>query len=137
VRKKFSYKKQTLHGHPRADVQGHVALHVLAAVNALGRPLPAKAVIHHVDENTNNLANGNLVICEDQAFHKLLHVRAKVVRAGGNPNAEKYCSDCERCKPFDQFNQMRGNKSTGLQSICRDCQWRRWTEWKRRRQSAV
>lgn len=120
------YKKVTIHGHPKADPQGHVYIHVLAAERAIGKSLPPKAMVHHVDDDGTNNANRNLVICQDQAYHKLLHVRAKVVRAGGNPNAEKFCRDCDRCRPFAEFNRSTNHKSTGLQSICRDCQHARW-----------
>lgn len=39
----------------------------------LGKELPLNAVIHHVDgDNTNNV-NTNLVVCENQEYHLLLH----------------------------------------------------------------
>jgi hypothetical protein len=122
----YRYRKVTLHGHPSADAQGHVLAHILIAEAALGKHLPPLAMVHHVDENQANNANRNLVICQDQGYHKLLHVRARTVRAGGDPNTEKLCGDCDRCRPFAAFNIRRGHLSTGLQNICRDCQHKRW-----------
>lgn len=95
--------------------------HVLIAEAALGKRLSPRAHVHHVDENPRNNAPSNLVICEDAAYHKLLHCRMKVLRAGGDPNTEKWCQDCQQLKSFDQFNVMRSNKSTGRQSVCRQC----------------
>lgn len=95
--------------------------HVRIAERALGRRLPAGAMVHHVDENKQNNAKSNLVICQDAAYHRLLHYRMKVRRAGGNPNTDKFCSDCCQVKPMAAFNVMRSNKSNGRQSVCREC----------------
>jgi hypothetical protein len=121
-----AYRKITQHGHPSADGQGHVYEHVLVAERALGKLLPASAHVHHVDDDGLNNANRNLVICQDAAYHKLLHVRTRVVKAGGNPNTEKFCPDCRQVKPVEAFNVRREHKSMGRQSICRDCQKVRW-----------
>jgi hypothetical protein len=121
--------------HPRASA-GCVAEHVLLAEQALGRYLPDGAEVHHVDGNVTNNTGSNLVICQDKAYHKLLHYRAKVLRAGGNPNTDKFCRDCQICKPLEKFNRMAQNKSTGRQSVCRDCARIR-DEAKRRRNREV
>jgi len=91
----------------------------------LGHALPARAHVHHVDGNGRNNAHTNLVICEDLAYHKLLHYRTKVRAFGGNPNTEKWCGDCHQIRLLTAFNVMRGNKSTGRQSVCRECSKRR------------
>jgi HNH endonuclease len=57
--------------------RGRVGLHVLVAEKALGKPLPKGAIVHHVDGNTLNNAPSNLVICQDQAYHCLLHKRQR------------------------------------------------------------
>lgn len=107
--------------HPKATPQGAVYAHILIAERALGKHMPVAAEVHHVDENKQNNANRNLVICQDKAYHKLLHARAKVVRAGGNPNTQKVCCDCHRVKDLTEFNVMRANKWSGRQSLCREC----------------
>ncbi len=98
---------------------GRTRLHVARAEQALGHPLPAGAEVHHADGSKSDTAP--LVICQDHRYHRLLHVRTKVVKAGGNPNTEKVCGDCRAVKPLDAFNLMRNNKSDGRQPICRDC----------------
>lgn len=128
------YVRTIAHGHPRADYLGHVLAHVLIAEKALGKPLPPGAQMHHVDENGKNNANTNLVICQDHAYHKLLHVRARIVKAGGNPNTEKFCRDCGQIKPLETFNRSTGNKATGRQSVCRLCQKIRFADFHARQQ---
>lgn len=59
------------------------------------------------------------------AYHKLLHYRTRVLKAGGNPNSDKMCCDCGVAKPLTEFNVMRANKSSGRQSVCRECGRRR------------
>jgi HNH endonuclease len=107
--------------HPKASSSGCVYEHIIVAERALGRHLPPSAQVHHVDGNPRNNVPSNLVICQDMAYHKLLHYRAKVMRAGGNPNTDKVCCDCRRAKPLDAFNVMRRNLSSGRQSVCREC----------------
>lgn len=108
-------------GYRSAPGQGYTPkrLHILRAERALGRPLPPGAEVHHADGSMND--NAPLVICQDLAYHRLLHARSKVLRAGGNPNADKVCGHCHAVKPLSAFNLMRGNKSDGRQSTCREC----------------
>lgn len=106
--------------HPRAK-GGCIYEHVAIAEQALGRFLPDGAEIHHVNGDGHDNRNANLVICQDKAYHKLLHVRAKVIAAGGNPNTERICSLGRETRPLSDFNRMTRNKSYGLQSACRYC----------------
>lgn len=101
-------------------------VHAVIAERVLGKRLPAGAQVHHVDEDKTNNAHTNLVICQDRAYHALLHVRARVVRAGGDPNTQAICSRCERVKMATEFS-VRAKSGNGLNSFCRDCMsdWRR------------
>ena len=110
--------------HPRASASGAVYEHVLVVERALGRFLKNEEQVHHVNGDKTDNRNRNLVACEDMAYHKLLHVRAKVLKAGGDPNAQRLCSACRRLKSFQEFNRMVANKSDGRQRRCRDCQGR-------------
>lgn len=55
--------------------------HVLIAEKVLGRPLPQGAVVHHIDHDPRNNRNDNLVICESQSYHMILHRRETRLRA--------------------------------------------------------
>lgn len=76
--------------------------HILVAERALGKRLPKGAIVHHVDENPGNNIPTNLVICPDQAYHKLLHLRMEARDACGNPNYRK----CKFCKQYDDPSNL-------------------------------
>lgn len=67
-------------GHPRAGKNNYVYEHVLVAEKALGRYLPDGVEVHHVNEIKHDNRGSNLVICEDQAYHRLLHKRMRTWR---------------------------------------------------------
>lgn len=98
--------------------------HVLTVEKILGRPLPRGAQVHHVDGNRLNNAHSNLVVCENHAYHFLLHARARIVRAGGNPNTQKLCSQCAIPKDFSDFYNSKTPpffKSSRCKDCCRVC----------------
>lgn len=98
-----------------------VSAHRQIAATALGKPLPETAVVHHVDENKRNNVNSNLVICQDEAYHQLLHLRARIVRARGNPNTDHICGDCG-VKPLADFYKYRSGRYAGTPiSTCKGC----------------
>lgn len=52
--------------------------HIILAEQALGRALPDKAVVHHMNKRkADNKTPHNLIICQDQAYHFLLHRRMR------------------------------------------------------------
>lgn len=110
-------------GHPRAHTQGnYVFEHILIAERALGKFLPKGAVIHHVDGDKANNAPNNLVICQDNNYHRLLHIRTRGLKEYGNVQARK----CVVCKQWDMpknlliYPQAQG-KSTSV--FHRNCRW--------------
>ena len=78
--------------HPRAR-NGYVAEHVVVAERALGHALPPTADVHHVNEHRDDNRPGNLVICENRGYHRLIHERLRAYRATGNADARRcrYC----------------------------------------------
>lgn len=81
--------------HSEADRFGHVYAHRLIAEKALGKTLPSGVVVHHHNENKQDNRNKNLVICENEGYHKLLHIRMRAYKATGNANARK-CTFCKK-----------------------------------------
>ncbi len=82
-------------------VNSRAKIHRFRAEKALGHSLPAKAEVHHVDESLSD--DSPLVICQDHAYHMLLHRRLRIVRAGGNPDTDRVCGRCRRAKPICDF----------------------------------
>lgn len=121
------YKRWKLHGNPlivkvgprgsgwrdRKGYQYHTVNgkskleHIAVAEKALGRLLPPGVVIHHVDENKQNNQPNNLVICQDNAYHKYLHMRLNAWKACGNADWRK----CPYCHQYDDPANIRGEKS--------------------------
>lgn len=93
-------------------------VHLLRAERALGKPLPAGAIVHHADGSRSEHAP--LVICQDYAYHQFLHIRMRVQAAGGNPNTEALCRGCREPKPFCEFPKAKSRR-LGLEVLCRLC----------------
>ena len=71
--------------HPKASIGGKYVLeHVLVCEKALGRHYSAAHPVHHVNEKRDDNRGRNLVLCEDHAYHMLLHQRQRAKDACGN-----------------------------------------------------
>jgi hypothetical protein len=108
-------------GGRRTDARGYVHVrvggryvreHVTVVEAVLGHPLPRRAVVHHVNGDAAVNHNDNLVVCEDQAYHNLLHARERARAACGNPNWKKCC----RCKRYDAPDNLKGFTVRGCPS---------------------
>jgi hypothetical protein len=106
----YAYKQCAQNGRARK-------LHTIIAEKAFGGPLPAGAVVHHLDENSHNNNPTNLVICPDQAYHMLIHRRARALRESGNANWLR----CQFCKRHDDPASITWNSasSSGHHKACR------------------
>ena len=85
--------------HPKA-ISGYVHSYILIAEKALGKNLPNKAVIHHYGDDCLN--DEKIVICENQSYHNLLHLREKALKECGNPNFRR----CVFCKIYDNTENI-------------------------------
>lgn len=128
ARYKFSVSKH----HPRANKRGQVLTHILVAERALGKLLPRTAEVHHVNSNRFDNHNANLVICENHKYHSLLHARARVLRAGGNPNVHRICG---RCKQLHDRAVLHGNNRNTF--ICRPCHAVRMRQYHANKRTAL
>lgn len=107
--------------------QGYIKLsrhgsleHVLIAEAVLGKALPPQARVHHHDNNPSNNAHTNLVICESQSYHMLMHARTRILRAGGDPDTEKICGHCKKVLLKTAFNRTP-RTFDGRAGTCKDC----------------
>jgi hypothetical protein len=110
-----SYKRVKAEGHPRAYSSGYFREHILVAERIIGHLLPPGAVVHHVDENRRNNSPSSLVICQDAAYHNLLHMRARALSACGNANFIR----CPYCKRYDApENLINASKNPARSAYC-------------------
>jgi hypothetical protein len=86
------------------------------AEKALGGHLPKGAEVHHVNRVAADNGPGNLVICQDASYHKLLHVRTNALQSCGHVNWLK----CPYCQQYDSPENMyvRPSKINGFHRIC-------------------
>ena len=89
--------------------------HRVIASKALGKPLKRSYRVHHIDEVRDNNENRNLVLCENQSYHRLLHLRSRSLEASGHPDYF-YCPECKAWKPQSEFSLK---KNGGLCKPCR------------------
>lgn len=68
--------------------------------------------IHHVDGDERNNTPSNLVICENQEYHRFLHIRTEALKSCGNANWRK----CTICKQYDSVDKLK-TKHNGRGSI--------------------
>lgn len=80
--------------HHRSDANGYVREQILIAEKALGKPLKLPIEVHHIDLSRNNNKPNNFVICQDHAYHCLLHQRTKALKATDDAN-KRYCPMCK------------------------------------------
>ena len=77
--------------------------HVVVAEQAAGIPLSHPVEIHHWNEDRSDNRNENLVICQNRAYHHLLHIRSRAYDACGNANWRH----CTICKKYDDPVNMK------------------------------
>jgi len=103
--------------HPRAGSSGYVRSHLLLAERALGKPVVPPMQVHHVNFCRDDNRPGNIVLCQDQAYHRLLHTRTKAIHATGNPQARQ----CKFCKEWGtDLQEMNKYGRTPYHKHCRN-----------------
>jgi len=97
-----NYRYIFLPQHPRVDNNGYVREHILVAERALGEFLKDDEVVHHLNEDTLDNRQENLMVCESEAVHQIIHRRARAFYACGNPDWLR----CILCKKHDDPEKM-------------------------------
>lgn len=113
----------------------YVREHVDIAERVLGKPLPDGACVHHINEDQHDNRNENLIICQDNAYHKLIHKRMEALKKCGNPNWKK----CDYCGEHDDPSNMYVYHGSGTKARHTECanKWRKgWTEKNREKLNA-
>jgi hypothetical protein len=110
--------------------------HVIVAERALGKSLPPRAVVHHANHVRADNSPRNLVICEDQAYHMLLHALERVRRAGGRPFIEALCRSCREIKLVTEFGPVNSHGRRARSTRCRECSAGAQREFKQKRKAA-
>lgn len=82
--------------HPMTK-DGYISETRLICEKALGKLFPSESPVHHVDEKPDHNTNSNLVLCNDNAYHKLLHMRARALEISGHANWRI----CNYCHEYD------------------------------------
>jgi hypothetical protein len=109
------YRQVYLPSHPNANKIHCVYEHLLKAEQALGRKFPTGIVIHHKDGDPSNNEPSNFIVCQNHAYHTLLHVRETAFRECGNVHWRK----CYFCHQYDALENLKIHKSRGhYHKIC-------------------
>ncbi len=101
-------KRVYLPTHPNARKSGHVLEHRLIAEKAFGKILPKFVQVHHFTDT-------QLVICEGERYHKLLHTRQHAYEATGNPNKRR----CTICGQWENPDHLIISGRNHFHKICR------------------
>lgn len=100
--------------HPRSDINGYVKEHILIVESIFGGSLPSGSSIHHVNEIRSDNRPENLVLCQDEAYHHLLHDRMKAKKECENASWRK----CHYCKQYDDPIRLSLNGSSAYHQKC-------------------
>ena len=96
--------------HPRANKRGYVREDDLIAEKALGKPLPFGTLVHHHTPE-------QLVVCQDQTYHMLLHRRQRAFETCGHANWRK----CNFCHQYDIPEKLSLPKKPRGQTYHKSC----------------
>lgn len=140
-KKRERYALVSQRNHPRAHANNGVVLeHILVVERALGHALPPGACVHHVNHIRKDNRPENLVVCQDAAYHSLLHRRERAYLACGDANA----IPCDTCHVYAKPQELilsrrvsRGGSPRGRHHACHRAVMARLREHRRAQQRAT
>ena len=106
---------------------------VLIVEKVLGRTLPQYAIVHHINEDETDNRNENLVACESQGLHNIIHGRTKALKACGNARWKP----CRYCHEYDDPAQLVKNGTSHYHQVCNTNYYRRARNRLQRNQEVV
>src|SRR5437879_6383044 len=101
----YGYLREKVHAQSHEGNIGWPLQHRVIVERVRGKPLPQKAVIHHINGITTDNRPANLVVCQNQAYHKLLDARTRAYKACGNADFRR----CFICDVWDDPQNMQRN----------------------------
>ncbi len=119
-------KKIKIGKHPNSTPRGEIREYRLRAVNALGKPLPEDVSVHHHDEE-------QLVICENEAYHRLIHARERAYLATGDAH-KRTCTICHEWDDPENLSYVNASKSMRHKKCHADREYLRGLEKPKKRQ---
>ena len=101
---------------PRASKDGYVTETVVIAEAVLGKRLPLGAEVHHDNGIRGDNRHENLVICEDRAYHMLLHRRQRALNACGHADWRV----CGYCLQYDAPEKLYIRGPVAHHTVCKN-----------------
>jgi len=108
---KYTYEKNHFVG------SNYTAVARKIVEKVIGRKLPPNAEIHHVNGDPSDNTLPNLVICEDHAYHHLLHTRTESFLVCGHANWRK----CRYCGQYDSVENLQIDKGGHSRMYHKSC----------------
>ena len=95
--------------HPSANKDGTIRKERAIIENILGKILPLSVVVHHINKKITDNETSNLVLCQNSAYHHLLHRKERAFKACGHSDWRK-CNYCHKYDNPEFLNIYNGGK---------------------------
>lgn len=100
--------------HPR-QINGYVPEQILIIEKAIGKYLRNGALGHHWNGDKSDNRNKNLLACNDENYHRIIHKRTRAFYASGHPDWLK----CKFCWGYDDPKNLQVYEHNVFHKKCR------------------